>query len=247
MTVTGQSPVVETTKNDVGSVVTQEQIQSLPIANRQSLSLVLLLPGTARRTRRRRIARRRRSAAAAPSNDEQHVFRRWRAEPDLQLRPAVPGGAAVGDSGIQGQSQPGVGPVRCGRRRGPHRDQERHQPVQRRGVRVFPRQEPQHAGQAPGRSGGDHSAKRSRTTGAIRTGCALAVPSSRIACTSSSRSSVPRTRGRRRSIPACRSSIRRSRATFPPRSSSARGSRAATSRSTSSRTCSGRYVHGQWS
>ena len=46
MTVSGQAPVVETTSNAVASVVTQEQIESLPIANRQPISLALLLPGT---------------------------------------------------------------------------------------------------------------------------------------------------------------------------------------------------------
>jgi hypothetical protein len=46
LTVTGQAPVVETTQTEVASVVTQEQIDSLPIANRQPISLALLLPGT---------------------------------------------------------------------------------------------------------------------------------------------------------------------------------------------------------
>ena len=46
VTVTGESPVVETTRTEVASVVTQEQIESLPIANRQPISLALLLPGT---------------------------------------------------------------------------------------------------------------------------------------------------------------------------------------------------------
>ena len=46
LTVTGTAPVVETTKTDVASVVTQAQIDSLPIANRQPMSLALLLPAT---------------------------------------------------------------------------------------------------------------------------------------------------------------------------------------------------------
>ena len=46
VTVTGLSPVVETAKTNVASVVTQEQIASLPLANRQPVSLALLLPGT---------------------------------------------------------------------------------------------------------------------------------------------------------------------------------------------------------
>ncbi len=46
LTVTGQSPVVETTKSDVSAVVTQQQIDMLPVGNRQAVSLALLLPGT---------------------------------------------------------------------------------------------------------------------------------------------------------------------------------------------------------
>ena len=46
VTVTGVSPVVETTTTEVSTVVTQEQIEMLPIANRQAGSLALLLPGT---------------------------------------------------------------------------------------------------------------------------------------------------------------------------------------------------------
>ena len=46
LTVTAQAPVVETTQTEVASVVTQEQIEMLPIANRQAGSLALLMPGT---------------------------------------------------------------------------------------------------------------------------------------------------------------------------------------------------------
>ena len=44
--VTAQAAVVETTTTEVATVVTQEQIEMLPIANRQAGSLALLLPGT---------------------------------------------------------------------------------------------------------------------------------------------------------------------------------------------------------
>jgi hypothetical protein len=44
--VTGQSPVIETTKAEVSGVVTQQQIEALPINSRQYLSLALLMPGT---------------------------------------------------------------------------------------------------------------------------------------------------------------------------------------------------------
>ena len=46
LTVTGQAPVVETTRTEVSSVVTQQQIDSLPVQSRQPISLALLLPGT---------------------------------------------------------------------------------------------------------------------------------------------------------------------------------------------------------
>ena len=46
VTVTGEAPVIETTSTEVASVVTQEQIDSLPISGRQPTSLALLLPGT---------------------------------------------------------------------------------------------------------------------------------------------------------------------------------------------------------
>lgn len=46
ITVTGEAPVVDTTKSEVAGVVTQEQIQTLPVNSRQYLNLALLMPGT---------------------------------------------------------------------------------------------------------------------------------------------------------------------------------------------------------
>jgi hypothetical protein len=46
VTVTGQAPVVETTKSDVSGIVTQDQIDTLPVNSRQTLQLSLLMPGT---------------------------------------------------------------------------------------------------------------------------------------------------------------------------------------------------------
>jgi carboxypeptidase family protein len=46
LTVTGQSPVVETTKTDVSGIVSQQQIDTLPIATREPVALALLMPGT---------------------------------------------------------------------------------------------------------------------------------------------------------------------------------------------------------
>jgi hypothetical protein len=46
VTVKGETPVVDTTQAEVASVVTREQIETLPINSRQYLSLALLVPGT---------------------------------------------------------------------------------------------------------------------------------------------------------------------------------------------------------
>jgi hypothetical protein len=46
VTVTGTQPVVDTSKAEVSSVVTQQQIETLPINSRNYLSLALLVPGT---------------------------------------------------------------------------------------------------------------------------------------------------------------------------------------------------------
>lgn len=54
LTVTGEAPIVETTTTEVSSVVTQEQIALLPIADRSPGMLALLLPGTSLPTRTRR-------------------------------------------------------------------------------------------------------------------------------------------------------------------------------------------------
>src|SRR5258708_4794745 len=46
ITVTGEVPVIDTSKGDVSGVVTQQQIDSLPVNTRQYLNLALLMPGT---------------------------------------------------------------------------------------------------------------------------------------------------------------------------------------------------------
>src|SRR5262245_825920 len=52
VTVTGEAPVVETTKTEVGAVVTQEQIAVLPVADRSVVNLTLLVPATGQETAR---------------------------------------------------------------------------------------------------------------------------------------------------------------------------------------------------
>ncbi|HWZ33547.1 MAG TPA: carboxypeptidase regulatory-like domain-containing protein [Bryobacteraceae bacterium] len=46
VTVTGEVPAVDTTKGDVSAVITQGQIDGLPVNTRQTLNLALLMPGT---------------------------------------------------------------------------------------------------------------------------------------------------------------------------------------------------------
>jgi len=46
VTVSGEAPTIDTTKSEVAGVVTQEQIQNLPVNSRQFLNLALLMPGT---------------------------------------------------------------------------------------------------------------------------------------------------------------------------------------------------------
>jgi hypothetical protein len=46
ITVTGDVPPVDTTRGEVSGVVTNQQIDSLPVNTRQYLNLALLMPGT---------------------------------------------------------------------------------------------------------------------------------------------------------------------------------------------------------
>jgi len=46
VTVTGESPVVETTRTEVGALITQEQIESLPLAKSLPITHALQQPGT---------------------------------------------------------------------------------------------------------------------------------------------------------------------------------------------------------
>ena len=46
VTVVGDTPMVDVTRSEVAGVVTQQQIETLPINSRQYLSLALLMPGT---------------------------------------------------------------------------------------------------------------------------------------------------------------------------------------------------------
>jgi hypothetical protein len=56
VTVTGEAPIVEVTKSDVSGVITQDQMQNLPLATRQPMDLALLMPGTSQDAARARKA-----------------------------------------------------------------------------------------------------------------------------------------------------------------------------------------------
>ena len=68
MTVTGEAPIVESTKSEVSTVITQEQISTLPTQDRVALSLSLLLPGTSVDTTRARESRRIDSSTMRPTS-----------------------------------------------------------------------------------------------------------------------------------------------------------------------------------
>jgi len=56
VTVTGEAPIIEVTKTDVSGVITQDQMQMLPLATRQPMDLALLMPGTSQDAVRARKA-----------------------------------------------------------------------------------------------------------------------------------------------------------------------------------------------
>jgi carboxypeptidase family protein len=56
ITVTAEAPIVEVTRSDVSGVITQDQMQTLPLATRQPMDLALLMPGTSQDAVRARKA-----------------------------------------------------------------------------------------------------------------------------------------------------------------------------------------------
>jgi carboxypeptidase family protein len=56
VTVTGEAPIIEVTKSEVSGVITQDQMQNLPLATRQPMDLALLMPGTSQDAARARKA-----------------------------------------------------------------------------------------------------------------------------------------------------------------------------------------------
>ena len=150
ITVVGIAPVVDTTKSEVSGVVTQQQIEMLPINSRQYLSLALLMPGTSMDSTRRILCDRQCRRVGDVQLDRQfrrrrrqQLRRRWRAPPE----PAGRCGRR-----IQGQQRAIQGRVRAGDRR--HRasgDQIGHQQRARQRVRVLPGQVPERPGRVRNR------------------------------------------------------------------------------------------------
>ncbi len=126
ITVTGIAPVVDTTKSEVSGVVTQQQIEMLPINSRQYLSLALLMPGTSMDSTRRVLRHRQRRRLGDVQLHRQP--RRRRHQQLRRGRRAAPEPARRCGRGIQSQQRAIQGRVRAGDRR--HRaggDQVGHQ------------------------------------------------------------------------------------------------------------------------
>src|SRR5205809_2024702 len=124
ITVTGESPVVETTRTEVAGVVTQQQIETLPFQDRGTLTLTLLLPGTG--VDARQAKRRQRRRGNFDQLDE--LSGRWTLERYGDQRRATPRHSAGGDSGICSTHDSDPGTVRAARgRRRVHRHQERNE------------------------------------------------------------------------------------------------------------------------
>ena len=81
VTVTGEAPVVETTRTEVGGVVTQEQIATLPVQDRSVVNLTLLMPGTGQDTAR---VKRPNASVGAHWHGLDELPRGWRAERDRE-------------------------------------------------------------------------------------------------------------------------------------------------------------------
>ena len=149
VTVAAEVQLVETTKAEVSTVVTQQQIASLPIEGPVGGHAGAARAGHRHRCHTRPAARRqRRDRRHLARRHELH--RRQHEQHDAANGRLARGHPAGGGPGIPGHRQPDAGGVRRPRRRRhQRRDQERRQPVQRRGVRVLSRQVAQPRRQVP--------------------------------------------------------------------------------------------------
>ena len=141
ITVTGEAPLVDSQKTAVATVVSRQQIESLPIDGRNFMSFAVITPGVSHRSHAAtgRVGNLRADLRRAARTIEQH--HRGRAE---QQRRG--GGQRAGHLQSGGGARvPGAHQLvhlrvrQRHRRRAEHRDQERHQPVHRQRVRLFSR------------------------------------------------------------------------------------------------------------
>jgi hypothetical protein len=117
LTVTGEAPIVDTTKSDVSTSVSTQQIQDLPVASRRWIDLAMLTPAR-RRTTSAASSTAATSTSAAGAREysngfivgrrEQHVGRDGRAAAELR---------DGRDPGVQGLDLELQGGVRAGHRR----------------------------------------------------------------------------------------------------------------------------------
>ncbi|MSO83649.1 MAG: carboxypeptidase regulatory-like domain-containing protein [Acidobacteria bacterium] len=80
VTVTGEAPIVEVTRTEVSGVITQEQMQMLPLASRQPMDLALLMPGTSQDAVRGRKANSNIGAGASTNGSALLVDGVWNKE-----------------------------------------------------------------------------------------------------------------------------------------------------------------------
>ena len=160
VTVTAETPLVDTTSSAVGGVVDTRRVENLPLNGRQFANLAVTIPG-----RRPRLPRRSDQEHAVLAADQrrqrpqrQLPDRRRRQQRRHRRRPAaaVP---ARGDPGVQLPDLALQGRVRPQqRRRHEHRHQERHQRLPRQLLRAVPRQVDERADR-------DREARRHRQAG----------------------------------------------------------------------------------
>ena len=137
VTVTAEAPVVEVSKTEVAAVITPDQLEMLPVANRALVTVSLLLPGTSQDGTRPR-----RNNAQVGAGTLQFTTL---ALADGTLNMSTKAGeprqdfpqAAVREVRVITSFAAG-GVRRARRRRGQRRHPRRHQRFQRRGVRILP-------------------------------------------------------------------------------------------------------------
>ena len=167
VTVAGTAPVIDTTKSEVAGVVTQQQIETLPINSRQYLSLALLMPGTTIDATRSFFATVNVGGSMTfngTGNIVDGTINNW-AE-DGEPRQDVPEDAVeefkVSNALLQGRVRPGH------RRRRPGGHQVRRQYAARQRLRVLPRQVAERARRVRDREAGLPAAISSVAASAVR-------------------------------------------------------------------------------